>query len=45
MQNICISIGSNSVHASIFLIDTVQVSVECKTQESEAVYAKHLNLY
>ena len=29
----------------IFLIATVQISMECETQESEAGYTKHLNLY
>ena len=29
----------------IFLIATVQISMECETQESEAGYTKKLNLY
>ena len=29
----------------IFLIATVQTSMECETQESEAGHTKHLNLY
>ena len=29
----------------IFLIATVQISIECETRESEAEYTKHLNLY
>ena len=29
----------------IFLIATVQISVECETQESEAGYTKNLNLH
>ena len=29
----------------IFLITTVQISIECETQKREAKYTKHLNLY
>ena len=29
----------------IFLTATVQISMECETQENEAEYTKHLNLH
>ena len=45
MQNICNLIGWKSVHISDILIATVPISMERETQESEAGYAKHLNLY
>ena len=34
VQNICNLIGWNSVHISDILIATVQISMECETQES-----------
>ena len=43
MQNICNLIGWNSVH--IFDSFTVQISIKCETQESQAGYRKHLNLH
>ena len=45
MQNICNLIGWNSVHISGILIATVQISMECETQEKKAGYTKRLNLY
>ena len=29
----------------VFLIPAVQIPMECETEESEAGYTKHLNLY
>ena len=44
MQNICNLVETVCIFL-IFLFATVQISVECETQESEAGYTKHLNLY
>ena len=44
MQNIWNLLCWKSVHISDVIITTVQISVECGTQESEAGYTKHLNL-
>ena len=45
MQNICNLIAEKACILMIFLITTVQISMECQTQEREAKYTKHLNLY
>ena len=45
MQNICNFLVETTFIFLIFLIATMQISMECETQVREAEYTKHLNLY
>ena len=45
MQNICNLIGRNSIMLLIFLISTVQISIECETHEDYSGNTIQFNLH